>query len=87
MTLISLIINTLVFFFVLNISYIQSKRRNPDYPDKPFSQLVLFPLALGVVFTLIVDQFRGLMIYQLLFFLVAALMLYFIFYGMGNRKP
>lgn len=86
MTLISLLINTAVFFFVLNISYIRNKRSDPDCPAKPFSQLVLFPLALGVVFTLIVDQFRGLMIYQLLFFLLASLLLYFIFYGMGNRK-
>ncbi|WP_207635327.1 hypothetical protein [Syntrophomonas wolfei] len=44
------------------------------------SQLILFPLALGVVFTLIVDVFRGFMLYQLLIFLLAALLLYWIFY-------
>jgi Flp pilus assembly protein TadB len=76
----SLILNTAIFFIVLNFSYIKKKRENPAYPDKPVSQLILFPLALGVVFTLIVDVFRGFMLYQLLIFLLAALLLYWIFY-------
>ena len=66
----SLILNTAIFFIVLNFSYIKKKRENPAYPDKPVSQLILFPLALGVVFTLIVDVFRGFMLYQLLIFLL-----------------
>ncbi len=80
MTFFSLIINTAIFFVVLNFSYIKNKRENPAYPDKPVSQLILFPLALGVTFTLIVDVFRGFMLYQLFIFLLAALLLYWIFY-------
>ncbi|MDD2509770.1 MAG: hypothetical protein PHG94_01350 [Syntrophomonas sp.] len=76
----SLILNTAIFFIALNLSYIKKKRENPAYPDKPVSQLILFPLALGVVFTLIVDVFKGFMLYQLLIFLLAALLLYWIFY-------
>ncbi len=80
MIIFSLILNTAIFFLVLNFSYIKKKRENPAYPDKPVSQLILFPLALGVVFTLIVDVFRGFMLYQLLIFLIAAILLYWIFY-------
>jgi hypothetical protein len=86
MIVVSLIINTLIIFLVLNISYIRKKRENPDYPDKPFSKLVLFPLALGIVFTLIVDGFRGIMVYQLALFAVAALLLYWIFYILAAKK-
>lgn len=86
MIIISLIINTLIIFLVLNLGYIRKKRANPDYPDKPFKHLVLFPLALGIVFTLIVDGFKGVMIYQLALFAVAALLLYWIFFILAVRK-
>lgn len=76
----SLFLNSLIFFLVLNWSYLRGKRVNPDYPDKPVSKLVFFPLALGIVFTLIVDLFKGIMIYQLIFFVIAAILLYWIFY-------
>jgi len=59
MTFLSLLINTAIFFFVMNYSYFKRKKENPDYPDKPVSQVVLFPLAVGIVFSLIVDSFRG----------------------------
>jgi uncharacterized membrane protein YagU involved in acid resistance len=68
------------------MSYFRQKRLNPDFPDKPFSQLVLFPLALGLVFTLIIDMFKGIFIYQLLLFGLAVLLLYWIFYVLG-KKP
>lgn len=82
----SLIINTLVFFLVLNGSYLKRKKDDPAYPDRPLTKLVLFPLALGIVFTLIVDGFKGIMVYQLIVFLVAALLLYWIFYVMNVKK-
>ena len=82
----SLALNTTLFFLVLNHSYIKKKRENPAYPDKPLSQLILFPLALGVVFTLIVDVFRGFMIYQLLIFLLVAILLYWIFYVLKKGR-
>ncbi len=85
MIFLSLLLNTLLFFVVLNISYLRQKRRDPNYPDKPFSKLVLFPLALGIVFTLVVDMFKGIFIYQMLLFGLAALFLYWIFYVL-NRK-
>lgn len=85
MTFVSLAINTLIFFVVLNLSYLKKKREDPDYPDKTFAKLFLFPLALGIVFTLIVDVFKGVMFYQLFIFLLAALLLYWIFYVMGKK--
>lgn len=85
MMILSLILNTLLFFVILNISYWRQKKNNPDYPDKPFRKLVLFPLALGIVFTLIIDIFKGIFIYQMLLFGLAALVLYWIFYVFGQR--
>jgi hypothetical protein len=86
MIIVSLIINTLIIFLVLNFGYIRRKREDPDYPDKPFSKLVIFPLALGIVFTLIVDGFKGVMIYQLALFAAAALLLYWIFYILATPR-
>lgn len=86
MIIVSLIINTIIIFLVLNLGYIRKKRNDPSYPDKPFKHLVLFPLALGIVFTLIVDGFKGVMIYQLALFAIAALLLYWIFYVLTARK-
>lgn len=85
MLLFSWLLNVALFFGVLNLSYIKNKRKDPDYPDKPFSKLVLFPVALGTVFTLIVDAFRGVIFYQLLLFVVAVILLYWIFYVLKQR--
>ncbi|KUG02969.1 hypothetical protein ASZ90_019652 [hydrocarbon metagenome] len=86
MIFVSLIINTVIFFLIINWSYLQKKKADPNYPNRPFSKFILFPLALGIVFTLIVDAFKGVMIYQLILFLVAAILLYWIFFVMNNRK-
>jgi hypothetical protein len=43
-------------------------------------------LALGIVFTLIVDGFKGVMIYQLALFAAAALLLYWIFYVLATPR-
>ncbi len=86
MILISLIINTVLFFLIINWSYLQKKKADPNYPDRPLTKVILFPLALGIVFTMIVDAFKGVMIYQLILFVVAALLLYWIFFVMNNRN-
>lgn len=86
MIIVSLLINTFIFFLVLNLNYFKKKQQNPDFPNKPFAQLVLFPLALGIVFTLIVDGFRGFMVYQMALFAAAAILLYWVFYILGKRK-
>jgi multisubunit Na+/H+ antiporter MnhC subunit len=86
MIAVSLIINTALFFLLLNMGYFRRRRQDPACPEKPFHQLYLFPLALGVVFTLIVDSFRGIVIYQMIIFLAAALLLYWIFYVMSAQK-
>lgn len=86
MIIVSLLINTVIFFLVLNVSYFRKKQKDPDSPDKPFVQLVLFPLALGIVFTLIVDGFRGFMVYQMALFAAAAVLLYWVFYILGKNK-
>lgn len=85
MIFISLLINSVIFFFLLNFSYIKKKKENPNFPDKPISKLLLFPLALGIVFTLVMDVFKGIMIYQLLLFALAALLLYWIFYVLSKK--
>lgn len=85
MIVISLLINSVIFFFLLNFSYIKKKRENPNYPDKPISKLLLFPLALGIVFTLVMDVFKGIMIYQLMLFALAAFLLYWIFYVLSKK--
>jgi len=86
MILLSFILNTLLFFLLVNSSYLKKKRSNPDYPDKPFSKLILFPLTLGIVFTLIIDVFRGIIMYQLLLFAIIALMLYWFFYVFNKNE-
>ena len=86
MIAVSLIINTALYFIVLNLGYYRRRRQNPGYPEKPFHQLYLFPLALGIVFTLIVDSFRGIVFHQLLIFLAAALLLYRKFYVLAAPK-
>lgn len=82
----SLIINTALFFLIFNMGYIRRRRQDPGVPQKPFHQMYLFPLALGIVFTLIVDSFRGIVMYQMMIFLAAALLLYWIFFVMSSRK-
>lgn len=86
MIFLSLLVNTLLFFIIFNLSYIKQKKADPHYPDKPFSKLVLFPLALGIIFTLIVDVFKGIFIYQIIIFIIAALLLYWIFYILLPRS-
>lgn len=84
MIIISLIINILIFFAVLNYSYLNKKRHDPDLPDKPFAQMWLFPVCLGIIFTILVDAFRGVMFYQLILFVLAAILLYWIFFKVGK---
>lgn len=86
MIFLSLLVNTLLFFIIFNLSYIKQKKADPKYPDKPFSKLALFPLALGVIFTLIVDVFKGIFIYQIIIFIISALLLYWIFYFLLPRS-
>lgn len=86
MIFVSLIINTVIFFLITNWSYLQKKKSDPNYPNRSLTKMILFPLALGIVFTLIVDAFKGVMIYQLVLFVVAAVLLYWIFFIMNNRK-
>jgi hypothetical protein len=62
------------------MGYINNRRKDPDYPEKPFSKLVLFPLALGIVFTVILDVMKGLMFFQIIIFFIVAVLLYLIFY-------
>jgi len=76
----SLVLNTVLFMVIFNISYWRKKRDNPDYPSKSFGKMILFPLSLGIVFTLIIDVFKGIFIYQMLIFVLAALVLYWFFY-------
>ena len=65
MIFLSLLVNTLLFFIIFNLSYIKQKKADPKYPDKPFSKLALFPLALGVIFTL-----SALLLYWIFYFLL-----------------
>jgi hypothetical protein len=76
MAFLSPIIYSVVFFLLLNWSYIKKKRKDPDYPDRPFSQLVVFPVILGLAFFLVARLFRLVS----LIFLILALLLYWAFF-------
>lgn len=86
MIIFNLILNTAVFFILFNLGYLRRRRNDPEYPQKPFHQLYLFPLALGIIFTLLVDSFRGIVIYQLIIFIAAAMLLYWIFFVASGHK-
>lgn len=83
-TLISLVINTMAFLLVFNWSYIQKKRVDPNYPSKPIAKSVLFPVGLGIAFTILVDAYKGIIYYQFLLFLAVAAVLFWVIYG---NKP
>lgn len=76
----SLVFYCLIFFLIINWSYIEKKRKNPDYPDRSIQQLVVFPVILGVAFTFIARIFKGIFIYQTLLFVLAAALLYWVFF-------
>lgn len=80
-TILSLIINTVVFLLLFNWSYLQKKRLNPAYPSKPVAQSILFPVGLGIAYTLLVDAYKGLFYYQLILFLIVAAVLFWKLYG------
>ena len=86
MIYLSLAFNCILFFLLLNINYIRERRANPNYPDKPFSKLVVFPLVLGIVFTVILDVMKGLMFFQIILFIFVALLLYLIFYVFNKKE-
>ncbi|HPF44256.1 MAG TPA: hypothetical protein PKV15_06110 [Syntrophomonadaceae bacterium] len=86
MIYLSLAINCLLFFVLLNLSYIKNRRADPDYPEKPFSKLVVFPLTLGILFTILMDVMKGLMFYQILIFIFSAALLYLFFYVFNGKK-
>ncbi len=86
MIYLSLTINCLLFFLLLNLSYIKNRRADTGYPEKPFSKLVVFPLTLGIIFTILMDVMKGLMFYQILIFLFAAALLYLFFYVFNGKK-
>ena len=85
MLFLSFVLNTVIFFLLLNRGYLKRRRQDPGYPQKPISRMVLFPISLGIVFTLLMDTFRGIVYYQFVLFMVAALLLYWIFYIMAKK--
>ena len=82
----SLIINCILFFLLFNIGYIKKRRSDPEHPDKPFSKLVVFPLVMGILFTLLMGVMKGIMYYQIIIFIFAALVLYYFFYVFNVKK-
>lgn len=85
MTIFSLLINTIIFFLLVNLQYFSRRRQDPNYPRKPFIKMVMFPVALGVAFTLLFDIIKGFMFYQLIIFGLVAGFLYWLFYVAGRR--
>jgi hypothetical protein len=76
MTLISLVINVLVFLLLFNWSYIKNRREKPDFPPKPISRSLLFPISLGIAYTFLIDMYKGIFYYQLFLFLIVAVVLF-----------
>jgi len=80
------VINILIFLLIFNWSYIQKKRLDPSYPNKPITSSLLFPAALAVAYTLLVDAYKGVIYYQLILFLVVAAVLYWkLVYGARDQ--
>lgn len=76
----------MIFLLIFNWSYVQKKRQDPSYPDRPLAQSLLFPLALAGAYTLLIDAYKGIFYYQFIIFLVVAGVLYWkIFYGTNYR--
>ena len=86
MLIISLLINIIIFFLIFNMGYLNKKKTNPATPDKPLSQMYLFPIAIAILFTLIMDAFKGIFFYQMLVFVVTAILIYLLFYKAGQKK-
>jgi len=80
MSLLSFLLNTLVFILLFNWSYIQKRRVNPDCPRKPIARSLIFPVALGIAYTLLVDMYKGIFFYQLFLFLIVGLVLFWKLY-------
>jgi len=80
MSLLSFLLNTLVFVLLFNWSYIQKRRKDPDYPPKPIARSLIFPVALGIAYTFLVDIYKGIFFYQLFLFLIVALVLFWKLY-------
>jgi len=78
-------VNTLIFLMVFNWSYIQKRRLDPNYPPKPLAQSVFFPVSLGIAYTILVDAYKGILYYQLILFLVVAVVLFWKLYGFKNN--
>lgn len=80
-TFVSMAVNTLVFILVFNWSYIQKRRLDPNHPRKPLAQSIVFPVSLGIAYTILVDAYKGILYYQLILFLVVAAVLFWKLYG------
>lgn len=85
MTVFSLAINIVIFFLLANMNYFTRKRKDSDYPKKSLTKMIIFPIMLGVTFTLLFDIIKGFMLYQLLIFGLVAGFLYWLFYKAGRR--
>jgi len=72
---ISLILNCLLFLAIINLGYWARHRRNKE--AYPFYPSILLPVALGTVLTLI-DSLRLSFLQQLVFFLIAAALIYWL---------
>ncbi len=70
---ISLLLNCLIFVIIINLIRWAKFRRQPDADS--FRPSILFPVALGLVLTLL-DSLRLVFIQQLALFLVAAALIY-----------
>lgn len=80
MPILSIVLNVLLFFLLINWNYLSEKRRNPNHPDRSLSLLVGLPLALGIVFTLVNRVFRFMFFYQIVIFIVLAALIYWSFF-------
>lgn len=85
MTIFSLAINIIIFFLLVNIQYFNQKRSDPAYPRKSMLKMIVFPIMLGLAFTVLFDIIKGFMLYQFLIFGLVAGFLYWLFYVAGRK--
>lgn len=86
MFFISFFLNCYLFFMLFNLSYFRQRKEDPYYPEKPLSKLLFVPTFIAIVFTLLLDVMKGMMIYNVLLFVIIAAVIYLIFYVFGGKK-
>lgn len=82
--MINLLLNCLLFLFLINIGWLAERRHNPDLQPKPLAFSVGLPLALGISLS-VVDRLRLVFFQQAIIFIILAGICYWFFTVITKR--